>query len=92
MAEAGLAAIESAKASGAWSALDDIEDLKVPPDLERALRGNPRARKHFSAFSPSSKKIILTWIASAKRDETRARRIEETVRLAAENVKAYPRP
>jgi uncharacterized protein YdeI (YjbR/CyaY-like superfamily) len=39
-------------------------------------------------FSNSSKRNILWWIASAKRPETRQKRIEETVRLAAENIKA----
>mgnify|MGYP000147358229 CR=1 FL=1 len=53
-----------------------------------ALNENGTAKKNFEAFSNSSKKNILWWIKSAKRDATRQQRIEKTVRLAEENVKA----
>ena len=88
MTEAGLAAIETAKENGTWSALDSVEALEVPPDLAKALAANKKARGYFDAFSPSSRKIILRWIESAKRQETRDKRISETVRLAAQNIKA----
>lgn len=84
----GLALIEQAKADGSWNALDDIEALKVPPDLAAAFRATPKAKSHFDAFGRSSQKIILLWVLSAKRPETRAKRIAETVRLAARNLKA----
>ena len=88
MQEAGLRAVAVAKASGAWNALDSAEALIVPPDLEEALGRNKKAKQHFEAFPPSAKKQILWWIESAKRDETRQRRVSETVRLAAQNVRA----
>jgi uncharacterized protein YdeI (YjbR/CyaY-like superfamily) len=88
MSEAGLKAIEVAKANGAWTALDAIEQLQLPDDLREALAANETAKDNFEAFPPSSKKIILGWIASAKRPETRAKRIEEAVTLAAQNIKA----
>lgn len=88
MTAAGREKIESAKKDGSWSFLDDIEKLIEPGDLADALDNNQRARQHFDAFSPSARKIILLWIKTAKRDETRARRVSETVRLAAKNVKA----
>jgi uncharacterized protein YdeI (YjbR/CyaY-like superfamily) len=88
MTPAGRAAVEAAKANGAWNALDAVEALEVPADLESALDASLAARRNFDAFPPSSKKIILTWIATARRPETRARRVEETVRLAAENRRA----
>ena len=84
----GLAKIEAAKKDGSWNQLDAIDRLVMPPDLLEQLSANAEARRNFDAFSTSSKKIILFWIASAKRDETRQKRIEETVRLAAQNVKA----
>ncbi|MDQ3619334.1 MAG: YdeI/OmpD-associated family protein [Actinomycetota bacterium] len=65
-----------------------VEALIVPADLEKALARNKKAKEHFDAFPPSAKKTILWWIESAKRDETRQRRIAETVRLAAQNVRA----
>ncbi len=91
MAKAGLDAVATAKSNGSWTALDSVEALKVPPDLAKALAGNKKAKRYFDVFPPSSKRIILWWIESAKREETRARRISETVRLAAENVRANHR-
>jgi uncharacterized protein YdeI (YjbR/CyaY-like superfamily) len=88
MTPAGMAKIEAAQADGSWSAYDGIEELTVPDDLAAALAANPDAQRHFEAFSASSKKNILWWIESAKRPDTRVKRIEETVRLAAENLKA----
>lgn len=93
MAPAGLAAIEAAKADGSWSKLDASHALTVPADLARALRAFPNAGARFDAFPPSSRRAILEWIDAAKRPETRARRIEETARLAEDGVRAnQPRP
>ncbi len=88
MTPAGLAKIELAKQNGSWNTYDGVETLAVPPDLQAALDANDTARANFEAFSPSSKKTILWWIESAKRPETRAKRVEETVTLAAQNIKA----
>jgi uncharacterized protein YdeI (YjbR/CyaY-like superfamily) len=63
----------------------------MPEDLLAQLSAHAEAKLNFEAFSPSSKKMILFWIASAKRDETRRKRIEETVRLAVQNIKAAHR-
>ncbi len=88
MSEAGLEAVERAKANGSWDALQHSETLTVPLDLARALKASPEAKRNFGAFPPSSRRTILEWIHAAKRPETRARRVEETVRLAAENIRA----
>lgn len=88
MAPAGLAKVEAAKRDGSWSRLDAVEDLAVPPDLEEALRGHPGAAAYFAAFPRSVKRGILEWVASARRPETRAKRVGETARLAAKNVRA----
>lgn len=79
-----LAAIDAAKADGSWNLLDDIDNLVIPDDLADALAGNADAECQFHAFSASQRKMALYWIASAKRPETRARRIEQTLRAAAE--------
>lgn len=84
----GLAKIEIAKKDGSWSLYDDIETLTIPADLAQALEANASANTFFEAFSPSRKKGILWWIKSAKRAETRAKRIEDTVRMAAVNKRA----
>ncbi|GAB4460645.1 MAG: hypothetical protein OHK0037_08230 [Elainellaceae cyanobacterium] len=85
---AGLAKIEAARQDGSWNALDAVEALEMPPDLAAALAEYETALPNFEAFPRSSRRGILEWIASAKKPETRARRIAETARLAAENVRA----
>jgi len=88
MQPGGLAAIETAKQNGTWTALDEVETLTVPEDLQKALAQNEDAMKYFSAFPRSAKRAMLEWIASAKQEVTRRRRIEETVTLAAKNTRA----
>ena len=88
MTDAGRRAIETAKANGSWSILDDIDALIVPEDLVVVLSTDEQAQHNFAGFPPSAKKMILFWIKSAKRPETRQRRIAETVRLAAQNIRA----
>ena len=88
MMPAGLARVEAAKQDGSWNALDSIEALEIPPDLKKAFAADQTARQFFDAFPRSVKRGILEWIASAKKPETRARRIEETVTLAARNIRA----
>lgn len=83
--EAGLKKIEAAKQDGSWTALDAVEALIIPADLEQALSANATANQYFARFSHSTKKNILYWIESAKRSETRLRRIEQTIHAAAQN-------
>jgi uncharacterized protein YdeI (YjbR/CyaY-like superfamily) len=85
MTEAGLATIVVAQQNGSWTSLDQIEALMLPADLQQALATNENANRYFAAFSNTTKKIILVWIASAKRSETRLKRIEQTVNSAAQN-------
>lgn len=85
MTKAGLDKIEAAKRDGSWTALDLIEALVLPADLAAALEANPIAQQNFAAFSNSSKKTILSWIGSAKRPETRSKRIKTTISAAAQN-------
>jgi uncharacterized protein YdeI (YjbR/CyaY-like superfamily) len=88
MTPAGEAVVAAAKASGTWTALDAVEALIEPDELRAALDADADARRHWDAFPPSTKRAILQWIADAKRPETLARRVEDTARLAAENVRA----
>jgi uncharacterized protein YdeI (YjbR/CyaY-like superfamily) len=88
MTPAGLAKIEAAKQDGSWTALDAVEALEVPDDLAAALEGYPDARTHWEAFPRSAKRGILEWISNAKTAPTRAKRIEETARLAQNNERA----
>ena len=88
MTQAGKAKVDAAKKDGSWTFLDDVEKLIVPDDLARAFAKNKRAKKNFDAFNGAAKKVILLWIKTAKREETRVKRVSETVRLAAKNLKA----
>ncbi len=88
MTSKGLETIELAKRSSTWTALDKIENLELPIDLKKALKQNAEAAKHFDGFPRSVKKGILEWIQNAKRDETREKRINETVSLALKNTRA----
>ncbi len=83
MTPSGLLPIEAAKADGSWLALDDADALIVPADLAAALAGHPLAGAGFDALGASMRKQILFWVTSAKRPETRARRIAEVLRYAA---------
>jgi len=88
MAEAGQKMVAFAKETGTWTALDRVSALELPDDLAAAFVANPQAQAYFGAFPPSAKRGILEWIFTAKRPETRAQRIAETVRLAALNERA----
>jgi uncharacterized protein YdeI (YjbR/CyaY-like superfamily) len=88
MTEAGLKSIEIAKQNGQWESLDKVEALEIPDDLAKLFKKNKLAKANFEKFPPSSRKLMLGWIASAKREETRQKRIEEIVTLAAQNIRA----
>jgi uncharacterized protein YdeI (YjbR/CyaY-like superfamily) len=88
MEKAGLEMVALAKQTGTWDALNDVDQILVPSDLQQEFAKNKKAAGHFEAFPRSAKRGILEWILSAKRPETRQKRIEETVRLAAENIRA----
>jgi uncharacterized protein YdeI (YjbR/CyaY-like superfamily) len=89
MTSAGLAKIEAAKRDGSWDTLDVLDNLKIPPDLERALSGNRAARKTYESWTDSYKTRVIYWIVSAKRAETRSKRVTQTVSAASENSKPF---
>jgi uncharacterized protein YdeI (YjbR/CyaY-like superfamily) len=82
LAPAGRASIAAARKDASWTRLDAVEALQAPPDLVRALARSPKARRTFEAFPRSTRRRLLEWIEGAKRPETRAKRIEETARMA----------
>jgi uncharacterized protein YdeI (YjbR/CyaY-like superfamily) len=61
--------------------------LRVPATFAAALALAPRARATFEAFSPSCRREYVEWIAEAKLDETRARRIATAIEWLAEGKK-----
>jgi uncharacterized protein YdeI (YjbR/CyaY-like superfamily) len=83
----GLAAIERSRASGQWNASAPIDALTIPEDLAEALAFDPAADEFFQNAAPSYRRNVLRWIANAKRAETRAKRIAQTVAQSAEREK-----
>lgn len=83
----GLAKIEAAKADGSWDVLVPAERLEVPADLLAAFERFAGSRERFEEFPASTRRFILEWVVTAKRPATRAKRVEETARLAAQGIR-----
>jgi uncharacterized protein YdeI (YjbR/CyaY-like superfamily) len=79
MTDAGRRAVDVARANGWWMRYDPVEDLIEPEELAAALDAVPAARAHWDAFPPSARKMMLWWVVSAARPDTRARRIATIV-------------
>ncbi len=90
MTDRGLRAVELARANGSWELLDSVERLEVPEDLAAALDAQPPARDTFDAYPVSVRKQVLWHVASARRPETRARRIAGVVADAAAGRRPGP--
>ena len=86
LAAAGLAMVKAAKESGTWHALKHVEELKIPPDLAKAIKANPDAGRHWASYSPSRRKAVLYRLAGAKRPETRARYLLDIINNMARNL------
>lgn len=88
MAEPGLAAVAAAKHDGRWQAGSGapLPD-SVPPELKQALAADPLAQRNFAAFAPSYRRLYAAWVADAKTEATRTRRIAAVVRRARANLK-----
>lgn len=88
MRPAGAAIIAAAKADGTWTLLDDVEAGVVPDDLAAALDAHAGARSTWDGFPPGVQRGMLTWLVTAKRPETRAKRIAEIAEQAAAGKRA----
>lgn len=84
MTDAGLESIRLAKQNGSWTILDGVEALRIPDDLEEALSGHPGASAFFTSQSKSVQKMMLAWVALARRDDTRQKRIREIADCAGQ--------
>ena len=87
MKEEGYKSIEIAKENGYWTILDEVEELIIPEDLKKELSNHIEGNEYFNSLSNSDKKILLYWVVSAKRKETREKRILEIVENASRNLK-----
>ena len=89
MKPAGEALVTYAKANGQWDALNDVDALVVQPDLAEAFAKTPGSKAQWDAFPRSVKRGQLEQIYTAKRAETRAKRIRLVVENAAEGRRAF---
>jgi uncharacterized protein YdeI (YjbR/CyaY-like superfamily) len=91
MRPAGVAEMERAKADGRWqAAYAGPASIEVPDDLAAALAAEPKAQKLFDALTSQNRYAVLYRVTTAKRADTRARRIEQFVELLARGETPYP--
>jgi uncharacterized protein YdeI (YjbR/CyaY-like superfamily) len=91
MQASGLAEVERAKADGRWdAAYAGPAAIEVPTDLAAALDADPAARTIFENLNGRNRYAVLYRIDTAKRAETRSRRIKEFVAMLARGETPYP--
>jgi uncharacterized protein YdeI (YjbR/CyaY-like superfamily) len=88
MTEFGLAKIEAAKRSGSWEKDPrPVINMDIPSDLSEALERNRKAKDFFEKLAPTYQKHFIGWIVTARRDETKAKRLKESMALLARGEK-----
>ena len=93
MQPAGLAEVEQARLDGRWrSAYAGSGEIEVPADLAMALQATPGAQETFDRLSSRNRYSVLYRIGSARRSETRARRIQQFVAMLGRNETIHPQP
>ena len=90
MREAGLKEVERARQDGRWeAAYDSQSSASVPDDLQKALDANPAAQAFFDTLNSVNRYAILYRVSTAKKAETRQKRIEQFVAVLNEGRKIY---
>jgi uncharacterized protein YdeI (YjbR/CyaY-like superfamily) len=90
MTPAGQREIDAAMQDGRWeAAYDSARTMAVPEDLQARLDLEPRARDVFAALDRANRYAILYRVQTARKPETRARRIEQLVAMLAEGKKIH---
>ncbi len=86
MAAPGLKKVEAAKQSGAWDKPIQKPELnfEMPPEFQQALTDHPDAYRSYQTLSASHQKQYLVWICTAKREETKNKRIHESIILLSQ--------
>jgi uncharacterized protein YdeI (YjbR/CyaY-like superfamily) len=88
MTEFGLCKIETAKKTGLWDKPDRPRlSFEMSDEFEQALTNNPKARAFFKQLAPTYKTHFIGWISTAKRQETKNRRVKETITLLEQGKK-----
>ncbi|MEI8082602.1 MAG: YdeI/OmpD-associated family protein [Actinomycetes bacterium] len=91
MKPSGLAQVDAAKADGRWEKAYSIRaDAEVPDDLAKALSANKKADEMFKTLNASNRSAILYRVETAKRPETRSRRIDQFIEMLAAGQTLHP--
>lgn len=90
MRSAGQVQIDAAKTDGRWErAYDSPKNMKVPDDFLAALKKNPKAEQFFATLNKTNTFAIAFQLSTAKRPETRARRMEKLLAMLEREEKLY---
>jgi len=88
MTQAGWARIEEAKKNGEWFKVTPRrQELTIPSYVKKALAANQVALDNFNRLAMTYKRDYIGWITSAKREDTRKRRLREAIQLLEQNEK-----
>ena len=90
MKPAGLTAIEAAKKDGRWdAAYSSQKNISIPDDFQAAMNKNKKAKAFFATLNSVNRYAILFRIVTAKKEETRTKRINQFVEMLERNEKIY---
>lgn len=89
MQPAGVAAFEARVTTGVYS-YEQRRQAQLTPEFERQFRQEPDAWRWFAAQPPSYRRTAIFWVMTAKKDETRARRLATLIRDSASGVRIGP--
>lgn len=91
MKPAGLKAVEAARQDGRWdAAYSSQKNISIPEDFQAALDQNSKAKAFFATLNSVNRYAILFRIQTAKKAETRTKRIQQFVEMLERNEKVYP--
>lgn len=91
MHRSGIAEMERAKADGRWeAAYSGQSTIEIPDDLAAALKAEPKAQAMFEILTSQNRYAVLYRIDSAKRADTRSRRISQYVAMLAQGETLHP--
>ena len=93
MKPAGMEAIEHAKKNGRWeAAYDSPSAATVPSDFQAALDKSSRAKAFFAALDKRNRYAILFRIQTAKKPDTRVKRIQRFIEMLEKDERVHPLP
>lgn len=88
MTEFGFSKIDAAKKTGYWNKVEKLNiSFDLPEEFTQALKQNKKAKTFFEKLAPTYQKHFIGWIVVAKRQETKERRIKESISLLEKGQK-----